>query len=58
VLPEKERFEWARNVVREALDSLLGSEGIGYTVEKRADGKKWITTGPGQTGPAGQAGTQ
>ncbi|HLX48102.1 MAG TPA: DUF87 domain-containing protein [Streptosporangiaceae bacterium] len=56
VLPEEDRFDWARNVVREALDTLLGSEGIGYTVEKRADGRMWITTRPGPDDPAGQDG--
>jgi hypothetical protein len=58
VLPENERFGWARNLVREALDTLLGSEGIDYTVEKRADGRMWITSGPGPADAAGQAGPQ
>ena len=53
VLTGEERFEWARNVVKEALDTLLGSENIDYMVEKRADGRKWITT---RSGPSGDPG--
>jgi len=39
---DQERFEWARNVVKEALDTLLGSKDIDYTTEKRAGDKVWI----------------
>lgn len=39
---DQERFEWARNVVKEALDTLLGSKDIDYTTEKRAGDKLWI----------------
>jgi uncharacterized protein len=35
-------FAWAYPVVQEALDMLLGSEGIGYEKERR-EGKVWIT---------------
>lgn len=42
----------------EALDTLLGSEDIDYAVEKRADGRMWITTRPGPGAPAGEAGPQ
>jgi hypothetical protein len=41
-IEEEEQFNWAYSVVKEALDTLLGPEGIGYTIEKRADGKSWI----------------
>ncbi|MGH3158364.1 MAG: ATP-binding protein [Streptosporangiaceae bacterium] len=39
---DKERFDWAFIVVKDALAMLLGSEGIDYTIEKREDGKMWI----------------
>jgi uncharacterized protein len=39
---DKERLEWAYIVVKDALGILLGSEGIHYTIKKRADNKMWI----------------
>src|SRR5262249_27324898 len=47
---DREKFEWARNVVKEALDTLLGSEDIDYTTEKRADDKVWINVRPKSAG--------
>jgi hypothetical protein len=47
---EKEKFNWAFVVVKDALNVLLGSEGIGYTTEKRADNRVWINA---KTRPAG-----
>lgn len=41
-----ERFDWARNVVKEALDTLLGAQDIGYEAEKRIDGKVWVNANP------------
>jgi hypothetical protein len=41
-----ERFDWARNVVKEALDTLLGAKDIDYTTEKRIDGKVWVNAKP------------
>jgi uncharacterized protein len=43
---DAERFDWARNVVKEALDTLLGVKDIDYTTEKRIDGKVWINAKP------------
>jgi len=47
---DREKFEWARNVVKEALDTLLGSKDIDYTTEKRADDKVWINVRPKSAG--------
>jgi hypothetical protein len=40
---DKERFDWAYVVVKDALGILLGSEGTDYTIQRRADNKMWIT---------------
>jgi DNA helicase HerA-like ATPase len=39
---DRERFDWAYIVVKDALGILLGSEGADYTIQKRADNKMWI----------------
>jgi len=44
VVPDK--FEWARHLVKEALDETLGVKDVGWTVEKRGDGRQWITARP------------
>jgi Helicase HerA, central domain len=43
---DRERFDWAFIVVKDALSILLGSEGIDYTIAKRADSKMWIKASP------------
>jgi hypothetical protein len=43
---ERERFDWAFIVVKDALGVLLGSEGIDYTTEKRPDNRVWINAKP------------
>jgi uncharacterized protein len=43
---DRERFGWAYIVVKDALGILLGSEGIDYKIEKRADSRMWINAKP------------
>jgi hypothetical protein len=43
---DRERFDWAYIVVKDALGILLGSEGTDYTIQKRADNKMWINVRP------------
>src|SRR6266487_3746743 len=45
---DRERFNWAYIAVKDALGILLGSEGIDYTIQKRADNKMWINAKPQQ----------
>jgi DNA helicase HerA-like ATPase len=43
---DKEKFDWAFIVVKDALALLLGAEGTDYTIERRDDGKMWIKARP------------
>lgn len=47
---ERDKFDWAFIVVKDALNVLLGVEGTAYTTEKRADNRVWINA---QVRPAG-----
>jgi uncharacterized protein len=54
-LEESERFGWAFIVVKDALNILLGSEGIGYSTEKRSDNRVWINAKRRPAGDSAQA---
>jgi hypothetical protein len=43
---DKEKFDWAFIVVKDALALLLGTEGTDYAIERREDGKMWIKARP------------
>ena len=41
-----DRFQWAFNVVKEAIDTVTSQRGRRWTGERRDDGKVWITLLP------------
>lgn len=44
---KKEKFDWAYKVVKQALDTLLGTQDVDWVAKRRAeDGKVWITVTP------------